>query len=597
MSSPQKQGDVAGEETAMDGPQKPPPSAVDPQSESKWNWDTFFTILGLVSYLPFAVTSSLMCVFAIIMQHEMAAGLIKQPWESSRAGLVELWGMFTAFFFIVAVPGGILAIVGFVRRRTPLAWITLAVVVAPWLLIAASVAHALSTEAHVKDLRAASEKAQTGPGKTGLNSEVLFEIKSVGHFVAFSPDGKTVATNGLDHGDQGNMTVVLWDAQTGKTRRTLTDARGGGEPRFVAFSPDGRLVATGDSLFPGKVWDTETGDLKWTVKAEVGGSAVGNCVAFSPDGKILATCEPGRVKLWNVDTGEAIRTLMQGSMTEYEMACIRFWSDGKTLAAAGKRLRGLLWDVDTGAVKATFNWDAARRYDVETTTLSADGELAASGGSDGTVKVWDMRTGKVKRTLMHGHSSYGVRMLAFSPDGRSLASESRVNPDGLVKVWDVETGVLNWTLSGRQDVESVAFSPDGTLAGTASSPIKLWRLHAPLTVAASVAALITQLNDRESSVRFTAAVQLGNIGPPAKDAVPALIEVLKDKDDELRVRAAEALGNIGPGAKAAVPALIEALKAKNSAISPWVAEALKKIDPEAAAKAGVSAKKGDRRAY
>lgn len=548
---------------------------------------TMLTVSGLVAYLPFAISSSLMCVFGFIMQHEMATGLIKHEWESSRAGLVELWGMFTALFFIVAVPGGVLAIVGFVTRRTPLAWITLAVVVAPWLLIAASVAHTLSTEARVKELRAASEKAQTGPGKTGLNSEVLFEIKSLFGFAAFSPDGKTVATNGLDQGDHGYMTVVLWDAQTGKARRTLTDARGGEELRSVTFSPDGKLVATGGSMFPGRVWDAETGDLKWSAKAEVGGSDVGNCVAFSPDGKILATCERGRVKLWNVDTGEAIRTVMQGSMMEYEMACIRFWSDGKTLAAAGKRFRGLLWDVDTGAVKATLNWDAARRYDVETATLSADGKVAASGGSDGTIKIWDMRTGKVKRTLI-GHPSDGVGMLAFSPDGRALASESRVNADGLVKVWDVETGVLDWTLTGQRDVvKSVAFSPDGTLAVTASSsPIKVWRLHAPLTVAASVAALVTQLNDRESSVRCTAAVELGNIGLPAKAAVPALIEALKDKDDAVRVRAAVALGNVGPDAKAAVPALIEALKAKNSAISPWVAEALKKIDPEAAAKTG-----------
>lgn len=95
---------------------------------------TALTITGLVLSLPFAITASLMFVAGFIVQFEMAAGLITQPWESSRGACAELFGMMAACCFLPAVPGAILAIMGFVKERTRLAWITQVVVAAPWFL-------------------------------------------------------------------------------------------------------------------------------------------------------------------------------------------------------------------------------------------------------------------------------------------------------------------------------------------------------------------------------------------------------------------------------------------------------------------------------
>ena len=88
------------------------------------------------------------------------------------------------------------------------------------------------------------------------------------------------------------------------------------------------------------------------------------------------------------------------------------------------------------------------------------------------------------RDTLKGHTSW-VRSIAFSPDGKTLASASS---DSTIKLWDVATGKEQATLEGHTNVvHSVAYSPDGkTLASgqTANGPpppdktIKLWDIPA-----------------------------------------------------------------------------------------------------------------------
>jgi WD40 repeat protein/subtilase family serine protease len=119
---------------------------------------------------------------------------------------------------------------------------------------------------------------------------------------------------------------------------------------------------------------------------------------------------------------------------------------------------------------------------VYSVAFSPDGRLlaSASGIDDNTIKLWRVSDGALVRTLT-GHTGW-VTSVAFSPDGRLLASASGSwdwDGDRTVRLWRVSDGALVRTLTGHTDtVTSVAFSPDGSLlaSGSDDSTIKLWRV-------------------------------------------------------------------------------------------------------------------------
>jgi WD40 repeat protein len=219
--------------------------------------------------------------------------------------------------------------------------------------------------------------------------------------------------------------IRVWDVDTGQLKHDLTEES---NADGVAFSPDGKTLATTSLRDKVRLWDLETGQVLQTI--EIADTNVMH-VAFSPDGKILAAggmardpnAQKGEVTLFDLATGGAKRTLTG----HIQVRAIAFAPDGKTVAASGSGVK--LWDVATGELQHTLSKGVPMGI-----AFSPDGKTLAVatvlGEDKGDVTLWDTRSGKLRQALEgHEHMVYAV---AFSPDGRTLASGSR---DQTIRLW------------------------------------------------------------------------------------------------------------------------------------------------------------------
>ena len=276
--------------------------------------------------------------------------------------------------------------------------------------------------------------------------------------VAFSPDGKRLATGSTDH------TVKIWDLESGKSSLTLR----GGWIWSVVFSPDGKRLATGSDGGTAKIWDLESGKSVLTLEGGLVGYPVCS-VAFSPDGKRLATESYDAAIIWDLESGKASLTL-EGHTSGVKS--VAFSPDGKRLATGSDDNTAKIWDLESGKSILTLE---GHDPGVESVAFSPDGKHLATGSLDGTSKIWDLESGKSILTL-EGHTS-GVMSVAFSPDGKRLATGSW---DNTAKIWDLESSKSILTLEGHtSEVSSVAFSLDGKRLATGScdNTAKIWDLE------------------------------------------------------------------------------------------------------------------------
>jgi WD40 repeat protein/serine/threonine protein kinase len=314
--------------------------------------------------------------------------------------------------------------------------------------------------------------------------------------LAFRPDGRELATTGW------GPCPTLWDTTTWKDAPTMRgpwwkvyEGPAYGDVIALAFSADGRRLAgalrltnartTKDSIEV-RVWDTTTRLQLCAAKWQT--PWVGD-LALSPDGRrVLAVShnppDEAVVKAWDVATG---REVLSRSLPSRDVAGLAFSPDCLRLASAvwtydRQRKEGRhevkLWDLATGTALLTLRGHAS---DVERLAFRADGRLLASASADGTVIVWDTTNGRKVATLPSHVPGQELTCLAFSPDGRKLATASGIYnlPDqpGEVRLWDLATGRETLVLSGHKSrITSLTFSPDGHRLVSADNEgfIRVW---------------------------------------------------------------------------------------------------------------------------
>ncbi len=324
--------------------------------------------------------------------------------------------------------------------------------------------------------------------------------------VAFSPDGARLASGSSDG------KVKVWDAQTGQEIVTVQGHRGGvkcvvfspeggriisgsvdqtakvwdantlQEIAFlqghvnvvssVAFSPDGTPIATGSWDETIKVWDAKSGQGIHILR---GHTAAVNSVAFSPDGtRIASGSDDNSVRIWNASAGMEA-TVLKGHVGT--VSSVAFSPDGARISSGSSDRTVKVWDAKTGQETITMNVDTPG-LDVHSgfthicVAFSPNGTRIATASHRGhQIKIWESNTGRELMTL-NGHLNF-VNSVAFSPDGSLIASGSS---DGTVKAWDAETGQVMLTCSGASDVRGVAFSPDGKriALGSGDHAIRVW---------------------------------------------------------------------------------------------------------------------------
>lgn len=271
--------------------------------------------------------------------------------------------------------------------------------------------------------------------------------------LAFSPCGRFLATGGEDN------SVRLWSVPDGIEIQNIKAHDG--DVRALAFDQAGDVFASGSWDKAVKIWRISDSS---TIASSTKHEGPVNALAFSADGKFLFSgSDDGTVKVYSCPKCWLERTLTPGIGDIKALAV----SPAGVLAVGGTELQFL--KADSGEM---LKDNDSYAYGVKSLAFSPDGKrLAAGTGMEKRLELWDMEkleeAGSVK-------DSDWVNSVTFTPDGKQV-----VTGGSAVKVWDAVTGACLKTFEGHADeIYCVDVSPDGKYAASASNDktIKLWAL-------------------------------------------------------------------------------------------------------------------------
>ena len=194
----------------------------------------------------------------------------------------------------------------------------------------------------------------------------------------------------------------------------------------------------------------------------------------------------GSIVLWNVATGTPGEPFGQhGHGNFVDLSLTGTGNDSRLAAADVGSRKQTIWNISTRP-PVSFALKGADEMLVNSVAFSRDGKLLATGDRSNVAHLWNGETGEHVDAL-RGHTA-PVRKVAFNRDGSRLATASE---DGTVAVWDTATRKQLFQLSGhKNEVLDVEFSPDGRRLATAGGKdrtVKVWNAEAHADVVYGVA--------------------------------------------------------------------------------------------------------------
>jgi serine/threonine protein kinase/WD40 repeat protein/tetratricopeptide (TPR) repeat protein len=283
-----------------------------------------------------------------------------------------------------------------------------------------------------------------------------------------SDDGQWVAQA---YAHEGKLYALVWNTPVPAPKK-ITFAETYQDTKALSISPDGGFLACthgDDGLI---LLDLRKAEPRPLIRSE---EVLAAC--FGGDGRLLVylAYHAGRVSLWNVSQHQEVAVLAhpaKGGQREAFLAT--FSADGNTFATAARVSRSIrIWKLtDSGEKLVLPGHDGG----VACVAFSPDGKVLASGSKDRLMKLWDTSTGRLLRTLPRFESP--IQSISFSRDGRLLATGLFGPTLQPVRIWNLitlqEMVVPNDGLG--QSAYGIAFSPDGKFLAACGNGLTIWRV-------------------------------------------------------------------------------------------------------------------------
>lgn len=322
--------------------------------------------------------------------------------------------------------------------------------------------------------------------QNGKETPIFIENIDVIKALAFSPDGKTLATYG-----RNNATIHLWDMSSGFKQPSITFTDRPGHIHELVFSQDNQTLLGLSELGFMAEWDINTGD-RLTTKTLGRRESV---TTFTPNGKSFVFGNPEKdiIRLWDAESenlgevfkekqnptlGKTITKILGGNPNARRepqgVETLAYSPDNKTIASAhiGNIIR--LWDTTTREQRFSLK---GHREMIDTFAFSPNSKILASGSSDNKIMLWDVNKGHQVATLS-GHQNT-VKTLAFSPTQNGLLASG--SSDGTLRFWDTKTGkeLSVFTSGHTESIEAIAFSRNDTKLSSAASDgtVQIWDVN------------------------------------------------------------------------------------------------------------------------